>query len=76
MRLRLTSRAKDHQGVRVVRREYRAYSLLTRSMLGLARRPWLRRRLLQVLARVPRLFELALHAALGTASAPHVLRSR
>ncbi|MCI0669530.1 MAG: NAD(P)/FAD-dependent oxidoreductase [Myxococcaceae bacterium] len=52
--------------VRVFRREFRRYEVLTRGVLALARRPRLRRPLVRVLGRAPRLFDAVLAVALGT----------
>jgi flavin-dependent dehydrogenase len=46
---------------RAVRPFYRRYVFFTQTLLGVARRPWLRTRLLRRLASVPALFEKTLH---------------
>ncbi len=49
---------------RTFQRVFRRYALLTRGMLWLARRPWLRRPLVRGLGRYPRAFEAVLAHAL------------
>jgi flavin-dependent dehydrogenase len=50
---------------RLCAREFRRYEWLTRAVLGMARRPWLRRRALRVMARTPGAFDLALGWVMG-----------
>jgi 2-polyprenyl-6-methoxyphenol hydroxylase-like FAD-dependent oxidoreductase len=50
-------------------RAFRRYALLTRGVLALSRRPWLRRRVVGLLGRAPRLFS----ATLGWVAKEHAL---
>jgi len=54
-------------------REFRRYALLTQGMLALARRPWLRRRVLGLLAQKPILFEWVLGWVMGETHVPPML---
>ena len=52
--------------VRMQRQSFFRYAVTTELLLILAVRPWLRRRILQLLARFPRLFALALRLVMGS----------